>query len=200
MPDFADLKARQEEQWRAEWAESQQAEEQNRRWEELQREKTAKAAKEATERKAMEEQARKDAVERELRLQREQAERERLYSEKLRRDKERQDKVDKERKEALQRSTEPEALRKLRDRIRERYALDTEIWSLKDVKGPDRPYVVIKMKKADAILNEIHTIVGSWTDDAFKNPEERKAAQNIRDKVMAPGKRWWMDNPPFECD
>lgn len=94
--------------------------------------------------------------------------------------------------------TTPEALHGLRDLIRTKYQMDTYIWSLKAVRRPDRPRVVEMMEKADAVLMEIYTIVETWeADDSIWTPEEWRLAQMINDRIMADGKRWWENNPPW---
>jgi hypothetical protein len=97
--------------------------------------------------------------------------------------------------------TTPDALRGLRDLIRTRYQLDMDIWSLKGVRAPDRPLVVEKMEKADAVLMEIHTMVETWEEnDEIWTAEEWKLAQTIKERIQAEGKRWWANNPPWNED
>ena len=94
--------------------------------------------------------------------------------------------------------TSPEALRGVRDLIRTRYALDAEIWSLKGARKPDRPVVEEKIEKADAVLLEIYTIVESWEEnDRIWTPQEWELARDIRERILAEGKRWWENNPPW---
>jgi hypothetical protein len=94
--------------------------------------------------------------------------------------------------------TTPEALRGLRDLIRTRYQLDMYIWSLKGARGPDRPLVVEKMEKADAVLMEIYTMVETWVEnDRIWTAEEWRLAQMIKDRIKAEGKRWWENSPPW---
>jgi len=94
--------------------------------------------------------------------------------------------------------TSPEALRGLRDLIRTRYQLDMYIWSLKGARGPDRPLVVDKMEQADAVLLEIYTRVETWEEnDGTWTAEEWKLALQIKERILAEGKRWWENNPPW---
>jgi hypothetical protein len=95
----------------------------------------------------------------------------------------------------------PDTLRNLRELIQEKYTLDVEIWSLRNVRMSDRWIVEEKMKKADTILSKIFATVdgwkttqGSWTD------AEWKRAKEIQNCIMseAEGKRWWAGNPPWE--
>jgi hypothetical protein len=145
-------------------------------------------------------------------LQREQDDRARQEFERMeaqRLEWERKERLKRERKERDQRKRDtermklqmvsPDTLRNLRELIRERYELDVEIWSLRNVRRPDRWIVEEKMEKADAVLLKIFTIVhawettqGSWTD------AEWKQAKEIQNRVLAEGKRWWTGNPPWE--
>jgi hypothetical protein len=94
--------------------------------------------------------------------------------------------------------TTPEALRGLRDLIRQRYQLDMFIWSLRDARGPDRPIVIEKMEKADAVLLEIYSMVETWEEnDQVWTEEEWALAQKIKERLQAGGKRWWENNHPW---
>jgi hypothetical protein len=96
------------------------------------------------------------------------------------------------------RETSPEALRRLRDLVRARYQLDTEIWSLKGARRPDRPIVLEKMEKADAVLMEIITIVETWGENHNAwTEQEWVLARAVKERVLADGKRWWENNPPW---
>lgn len=94
--------------------------------------------------------------------------------------------------------TTPEALRDLRDLIRQRYQLDMHIWSLKGARAPDRPIVEEAMVKADSVLQEICEIVDTWEqNEAFWTPQEWALASRIKEQVMKGGKRVWRNNPPW---
>jgi len=94
--------------------------------------------------------------------------------------------------------TSPEALRGLRDLVRTRYQLDMEIWSLKGVRGPDRPLILEMMERSDAILLEIYTIVETWEGNANTwTAEEWKLAMQIKERILSGGQRWWENNPPW---
>lgn len=90
-------------------------------------------------------------------------------------------------------------LRGLRDLIRTRYELDVEIWSLRNVRKPDRIIVLEKMEKADAVLSEILAIVRAWegTEKSWSKSEWEQA-KNIQKRILADGKRRWAGNPPWE--
>jgi len=91
-----------------------------------------------------------------------------------------------------------EKLRELRDHMRLRYALDVEIWNLRNVRGPDRPVVIEKMEKADAVLRTILETMDAWKDthDSWTDEEWEKIGE-VYDRIRAPGKRWWMEEPPW---
>lgn len=121
-----------------------------------------------------------------------------------RREREREEKQEKERKvqelvgQERLKLTSPEALRGLRDLIRTRYKLDMEIWSLKGVRKPDRPIVEEKMEMADAILMEIYAVVETWEEnDKIWTPQEWVLAREVKERLLAEGKRWWKNNPPW---
>jgi hypothetical protein len=97
------------------------------------------------------------------------------------------------------RNASPETLRELRELIRARYQLDVEIWNLRGVRKPDQPLVMVKMQKADEILNEILQKVGVWTDneDGHWTDEEWEKVQDIQRRLGSEGKRNWAANPPW---
>jgi hypothetical protein len=96
------------------------------------------------------------------------------------------------------RMTTPETLRGLRDLVRTRYELDMYIWSVKGARGPDRDIVKEKMEKADAVLMEIYTKVESWEEDEkVWTAAEWALAQKVKERILAEGKRWWADMPPW---
>lgn len=133
-----------------------------------------------------------------------QLEHERQLHAKLQEERKREEKQEKEREvrelvgqERLE-LTSPEALRGLRDLIRTRYKLDVEIWGLKGVRKPDRPIVEEKMEMADAILMEIYAMVETWEEnDKIWTPQEWVLAREVKERLLAEGKRWWKNNPPW---
>lgn len=168
--------------------------EQAQRWNELQLQAQLKREREEHDRKA-----REWADAENVRIQEENIRRAAEHKAKLARDAEelKAQERDKARRDRIQ-ATTPEALRSLRDLIRTRYELDMYIWSLKGARGPDRPLVVEKMEKADAVLLEINNIVDTWTEnDKIWTKEEWRLAVNIRDRVKEDKKRWWAGNPPW---
>jgi hypothetical protein len=94
----------------------------------------------------------------------------------------------------------PDSLYVLRELIRQKYALDVEIWSLRRVRWVDRGEVEDKMEKADAVLREIRDMVGAWqgTENTWDSPAEWARAQEIQDRLLSDGKREWMKDPPWK--
>lgn len=99
------------------------------------------------------------------------------------------------------RQMSPETLRNLRELIRQKYELDVEIWDLRAVRKPDRWIVIEKMEKADAVLQEILTMVTAWegTQQSWTGGEWERV-QEIQDRLQVDNKRWWTGNPPWEDD
>jgi len=128
------------------------------------------------------------------RNQEEQARRVLIESIELEQAKERERQADRKRRRA---QTNPEALRGVRDLVRSRYQLDMEIWSLKGSRAPDRPVVIEKMEKADAVLMEIRAIVETWENGPVWTEEEWSLAQTIKERILKDNKRWWSNNPPW---
>jgi hypothetical protein len=143
----------------------------------------------------------------ELQWENERLERERKEHEQRAREQQERDFQEEEEKKKREREqrrlerlklTTPEALRGLRDLIRTRYQLDMYIWSLKGARGPDRPLVVEKMEKADAVLMEIYTMVETWEEnEKIWTAEEWELAQIIKERILGDGKRWWENNHPW---
>lgn len=137
-------------------------------------------------------------------FQQEQQERQRIEEERriegerqqAREQEELQRRADQNKKQLQLSQTTPEALRGLRDLIRLRYQLDVEIWSLKGARGPDRPIVLEKMAKSDAVLQEIYAMIYGW-DGADWSPDEWKLAQRIKERLELDNKRKWENNPPW---
>lgn len=98
------------------------------------------------------------------------------------------------------RNVSPDSLHTLRELIRAKYALDVEIWGLRDVRRPDRHIAVAKMEKADAILHEIYAMVNAWEDTqtSWTGPEWEQAME-VKRRLLADGKRWWLvSGPPWD--
>jgi hypothetical protein len=89
-------------------------------------------------------------------------------------------------------------LRDLRELLRQRYAADLEIWGYRKVAVHNRPQVEQKMKKADALLLRIKALVLSMDHrDHFSSDAEWETFGEIKERVLAKGKRNWVANPPF---
>lgn len=91
----------------------------------------------------------------------------------------------------------PDTLRSLRELIRLKYQLDVEIWGLRGARKPDRWIVEQKMEKADAVLEEIMTMVRLWehkTDGSW-DAVEWERVQDIRRRLETGGIRIWADSP-----
>ena len=97
------------------------------------------------------------------------------------------------------RKVRPEELRELRELIRQRYALDLEIWGYRKVANNNRKFVQVKMERADAILDWIKLIISNMDrQDNFSNEEEYKKFEEIKRRIMESGKRSWVLHPPWE--
>lgn len=93
----------------------------------------------------------------------------------------------------------PGELRDLRELIRQRYALDVEIWNLRHVQAYNRDVVVGKMWKADAVLAKIHRTVDSLDDrENFPSDGDYQKFEAIKLKLWEDGKRNWGLNPPWQ--
>lgn len=94
------------------------------------------------------------------------------------------------------RKTTPEALRRLRDLIRTRYQMDIYIWSLRGVQKADYEDVIEEGKKADAVLQEIYSIINTWEENGWTQ-EEWRVARKIIESFQESNPRIWQDNPPW---
>ncbi|KAF2792511.1 hypothetical protein K505DRAFT_326094 [Melanomma pulvis-pyrius CBS 109.77] len=92
-----------------------------------------------------------------------------------------------------------EEIRDLRELIRYRYALDVEIWNLRDVQDFNRDVVREKMRKSTAALGKIKRIVDNLDDRSyFSSDAEYEKLRQIKFRVSEGGKRDWDRNPPWE--
>lgn len=90
-------------------------------------------------------------------------------------------------------------LRELRDLIRYRYKLDVQIWGRRDVKPHSRYLIEVDMRKSDAALASIRRKVEEWDSRAyFASDAEYRKFGEIKTRLCAPGKRNWMEHPPWE--
>lgn len=66
------------------------------------------------------------------------------------------------------------------------------------VRGYDRPIVEEKMKKSTAALKRIQMIVMNWDDpECFSSDLEYHKMQEIKARLVEPGKRNWEEHPPW---
>ncbi|CAO2656249.1 Nn.00g050520.m01.CDS01 [Neocucurbitaria sp. VM-36] len=92
-----------------------------------------------------------------------------------------------------------ENIRELRELIRYRYALDVEIWSLRNVKTYQRDTVRIKMTRADAALATIKNTLENWDrSEFFETREEYARFREIKRRIVSGDKRNWTAHPPWE--
>jgi len=95
----------------------------------------------------------------------------------------------------------PDAMYQLHQLIRQKYALDVDIWRLRNVGRLDRDEVREKMERSDDMYKEILERVTSWDENPNNWREHEWAmAQEIRRRIERPGKRWWKENPPWSDD
>jgi hypothetical protein len=94
----------------------------------------------------------------------------------------------------------PVEVRELNDLIRKRYALDVEIWSVRDARVRDRPLVEDKMRRSDLALLKIKATVRAWdTPEVWNSRADWDRLRMIRDRLeMNGGQRVWSDNPPWD--
>ena len=71
----------------------------------------------------------------------------------------------------LERNACADNVRRLRELIRERYALDLYIWEKRNVQRASRKMIEPKCIKADAILQDIYFIVNEWNEYLFDEQE-----------------------------
>jgi hypothetical protein len=93
------------------------------------------------------------------------------------------------------------ALRELRELIRARYELDIELWRNRDDLEADRPLWKKKMVQSDAILIEVQARVQKWVhvnEESGWEPEDWTRAEEIKKRLLPPGKRDWVKYPPWE--
>jgi hypothetical protein len=106
---------------------------------------------------------------------------------------------EKRQRDQLEKHNNPRALQELRDLIRERYELDMEIYRLRNVTPANRDLVIKRMVKSDEILQTIRSIVEIWNPESFETIEWSYAEQ-VKDRLLADGKRIWATDPPWPKD
>jgi hypothetical protein len=90
-------------------------------------------------------------------------------------------------------------IRALCELIRKRYALDIDIWDLKDSRDRDRDEVWALIYKSDAALAKIKRTLDSWDRaDVFDSERDWHRMQDIKRRINLEGKRDWVKHPPWE--
>jgi hypothetical protein len=93
-------------------------------------------------------------------------------------------------------------IRKLRELIRYRYALDCRIWSIgQRVKSYQRDTVIIDMERADAALAKIKSMLAGWDkEEFFATEKEFEKFREIKDRIFNADTRTWATDPPWSTD
>jgi hypothetical protein len=83
--------------------------------------------------------------------------------------------------------------------IRQRYQLDVQIWGERFLRERDRDVTEVKIRKADALMNKIRRTVIAWNDPQYFSPYtgDYEAFQEIARRIHSPGKRDWVNEPPW---
>jgi hypothetical protein len=129
----------------------------------------------------------KEAERREIELQKEKEEKMLLQAEKKRQ------------QDQLLNHNTTRALQELRDLIRERYELDMQIYRLRNRTAANRDVVIKLMVKSDEILQKIRSIVEIWNPASFDETEWPYAEQ-VKERLLADGKRIWATDLPWPTD
>ena len=87
---------------------------------------------------------------------------------------------DRENELEMQRNASAENIRRLRELIRKKYALDLYVWSKRNVAKANQKKILPKCEEADRIYQEIVWIVNAWEDHHFPDPEELKLVKKIK--------------------
>jgi hypothetical protein len=101
-------------------------------------------------------------------------------------------------RDEVRNSNSPKALRELRELIRARYELDMDIWNSRNDFEANRDIVKKKMFQSNAILQDIQSRVQKWSGEDGASgwtPEEWQLAQEVKTRLLAPGKRDWDKEP-----
>ena len=101
-------------------------------------------------------------------------------------------------RQARLRVVSPDAIRRLRQLMRERYRLDIDIWNKRGVLNANQEHVIDLGEKSDAVLQEIYSIVESWDQSLFNgHPREWEIASRIKDQLAARKAKVWQGSPPW---
>jgi hypothetical protein len=93
----------------------------------------------------------------------------------------------------------PIEVRDLSVLIRQRYALDVEIWGQRNCRPRDRPILEDKMKRADAALKKINSIIQEWDRrEVWETESDWARLKLIRQRLELGGvQKVWANNAPW---
>jgi hypothetical protein len=102
--------------------------------------------------------------------------------------------------DAIRFHVQPDMIRQLRKQIQARYALDMQIWNKgRNMKIFARGPVKDKMRRSDAMLKEIRTMLQDWDNrEFFEDPASYETFCDIKRRMDAAGKRDWERHPPWQ--
>ncbi len=93
---------------------------------------------------------------------------------------------------------QPEEIRQLTELIRMRYREDLDIWGARSVTQASYSDVRESMNKSDEILRKIKQLVEMYDQRAlFEKDSDWDKFQDIKVRIMKPGKAHWENNPPW---
>lgn len=93
----------------------------------------------------------------------------------------------------------PESIRRLREIIRLRYALDTEIWSLREAKSYSRGYLNKNIMRSAAVMENIKQTLQDWVRrEYFSTDLEHVKFQEIKRRLIGGHEANWLDKPPWK--
>lgn len=97
----------------------------------------------------------------------------------------------------LKNNASSQSVCRLRSLIREKYALDVEVWDKRDVQQAVRPYLMEKAMRSDEIMREILNIVSAWDERHFESAEWMLATQIKTSLLPASKHQFWEISPPW---
>ncbi|PPJ50337.1 hypothetical protein CBER1_05919 [Cercospora berteroae] len=97
----------------------------------------------------------------------------------------------------LKNTASSQSVCRLRSLIREKYALDVEVWDKRDVQQAVRPYLMEKARRSGEILREILNIVSAWDERDFESAEWMLALQIKSTLLPASKHQFWEKSPPW---
>ncbi|GIZ45564.1 hypothetical protein CKM354_000872400 [Cercospora kikuchii] len=98
----------------------------------------------------------------------------------------------------LKDNSSAQAVRRLRALIREKFAIDVEVWENRNMQGPMRRILMAKAARSDEVMKEILDMVSAWNRSDFKQ-EEWILAQQIKERLLSNEQyRSWESLPPWK--